>query len=242
MRERFHYSGLFFFFNHSEPIQSRQFKRKFFTSTFVKPILLNACHFCKRSASWDCTWYSTAQLGTWYSVNYSGERPSSCRRQPGIRSTSLRANTAISSRSSPLGKFRGRFFVSRGFLSPRNARSLVATGRRRDGCICRVKIDHFCFYIVLWAVCLLPVTRYKVNWKLNILKRHDSQKRKKVCCLRIILLGVIAWCKYLNVVKTTINGWRKNKEFKVKLMLKTKWTLVFPQDIIPCNSCQLHWI
>ena len=178
MRERFRYSGLFFFFIILSRFNLDNLKEKFFTSTFVNPILFNAGHFRKRSS------YATApdtlqpSLGPSDIVNYSGERLFSCRRQPGIRSTSLRANTAIASRSLPLGKFRRRFFVPREFLSPRNARSLVAKGWRRDGCICRLKIDHSCFYIVLWAVCLLPVTRYKVNWKLNVLKRHDSQKRK----------------------------------------------------------------
>lgn len=175
MRERFHHSGLFFY--HSGPIQSRQFKRKI--------IYFDICysHFVWRPPFQQKVImrpHLTLQpsLGPSDIVNYSGERLFSCRRQPGIRLTSLRANTAISFRSSPIERFRRRFFVRREFLSPRNARSLVAKGWRRDGCICRLKIDHFCFYIVLWTVCLLPVTRYKVNWKLNVLKRHDSQKRK----------------------------------------------------------------
>ena len=177
MRERFRYSGLFFFY-HSEPIQSRQFKRK---NSLLRHLLIPFCLTRAISAKGqDATAPDTLQpsLGPSDIINYSGERLFSCRRQPGIRSTSLRANTAISFRSSPIERFRRRFFVPREFLSPRNARSQVAKGWRRDGCICRLKIDHSCFYIVLWAVCLLPVTRYKVNWKLNVLKRHDSQKRK----------------------------------------------------------------
>ena len=174
MRERFRYSGLFFFF--------LSFWADSISTIWKKNSLLRhlLIPFCLTRAISEKGHHATApdtlqpSLGPSDILNYSGERLFSCRSQPGIRSTSLRANTAIASRSSPLGKF----FVPREFLSPRNARSLVATGRRIDGCVCRLKIDHFCFYIVLWAVCLLPVTRCKVNWKLNVLKRHDSQKRK----------------------------------------------------------------